>query len=216
MAAFGPIRGVMMGAKTWMLVYSNGNAKERLRASPKLDRSASTRLAQSLFPTAQLRPIEDGDLSYTNPPEDEIFVGCFPGVAVVAAEEFGLDQPSTLPSSFLSSELGSTVYLHAMHSVVDWFAFAIWEKGKLIRSLSLAPDHGILEDIGPRLEFEGPYWMGQHPVGEPGDDPPYAFPFHPLELGEAALKKLLGYQLEGMVDSTLITPWEIPLLRFKR
>ncbi|MGW3628080.1 DUF6928 family protein, partial [Streptomyces sp. NPDC000880] len=29
-----------------------------------------------------------------------------------------------------------------MHSVVDWLAFAVWEDGRLIRSLSLSPDDG--------------------------------------------------------------------------
>jgi hypothetical protein len=43
---------------------------------------------------------------------------------------------------------GRRTILHAMHSVVDWLAFAVWEDNRLIRSLSLAPDGGIIEDIG--------------------------------------------------------------------
>jgi hypothetical protein len=48
------------------------------------------------------------------------------------------------------------------------------------------------------------------------DDDAYPFPFHPLELGEAALSDLFGYQLEGFIDEGLVQPETIPLLRFKR
>ncbi|WP_439145646.1 DUF6928 family protein [Streptomyces canus] len=33
-----------------------------------------------------------------------------------------------------------------MHSVVGWFAFAAWGDGRLLRSLSLSPDSGIIEN----------------------------------------------------------------------
>ena len=32
------------------------------------------------------------------------------------------------------------------------------------------------------------------------------FPFHPLELGEAALREFFGYQVEGIVDPGPIEP----------
>lgn len=204
-----------MGAKTWMLVYANENAGEALRGSPRLDRDATLQLAQRLFPKDRLERIGDGDLSYTCPPDDELHIGCYPGVSILAAKEFGIDYPSRLPSTFLSIEGTKTVYLHAMHSVVDWFACAQWTDGKLVRSLSLYPDKGILENIGPKLPFEVPYWSGQHPATD-GDDDDYPFPFHPLELGEAALKAFFGYQLEGPPDPTLLQPESIPLVIYKR
>lgn len=38
------------------------------------------------------------------------------------------------------------MYLHAMHSVVDWFAFAVWgPDGKLRRALSVSPANGVIE-----------------------------------------------------------------------
>ena len=207
-----------MGAKTWMLVYANGNAGEILKSTPQLDRDATASLAGKLFPSEKLVPVEDGDLSFTCPPDDELVLGCFPGVSIIAAKEFGIDYPSKLPSIFLENASGQTIYLHAMHSVVDWFAYAVWSNGKLQRSLSLSPDSGILEDIGPRLPFEGPYWSGQHPVFDPeeDEDTDYPFAFHPLELGEAALQEFFGYQLEGMAVPTNLEPEGIPLVRFKR
>jgi hypothetical protein len=206
-----------MGAKTWMLVYSDGDARDALKARLALDRKATLRLAHTLFPREKLTPLTDGDLSYTCPPDDELFIGCFPGVSVVAAKEFGIDYPSKLSARFISAGGSVTTSLHAMHSVVDWFAYAQWTNGRLTRSLSLSPESGILENIGAKLPFEEPYWSGEHPAVDDGaDEQAYPFPFHPLELGEAALRGLFGYQLEGLVERDLLEPETIPLVRYKR
>lgn len=206
-----------MGAKTWMLVYADANAREALGAQPQLDREATQRLAGTLFPGEKLEPLGDGDLSYTCPPDNELHIGCFPGVSVVAAKEFGIDYPSRFAERFIAAGGSGTITLHAMHSVVDWFAYAKWADGKLIRSLSLSPDSGIMEDIGMRLPFEEPYWAGEYPAVDSEEEADaYPFPFHPLDLGEAALKELFGYQLEGYIDPLLIEPESIPLVRYKR
>lgn len=206
-----------MGAKTWMLVYAAHDPREAQRSSPRLNRDATQVLANKLFPRDTLELVGDGDLSYTCPPDDEIHIGQFSGVSVVAAKEFGTDCPSRLSRHFITEASGGSVYLHAMHSVVDWFAYALWRNGTLVRSLSLSPDSGILEDIGQRLPFEEPYWSGQHPaVDSEEDEDAYPFPFHPLELGEAALADLFGYHLEGLFDESLFGPESVPLLRFKR
>ncbi len=74
-----------------------------------------------------------------------------------------------------------------------------------------------MEDLGNRLPFEEPYWAGEHPALDPEEDPAsYPFPSHPLELGEAALQAMFGYQLEGYLDRSLLEPESIPLIRFKR
>ncbi len=209
-----------MGAKTWMLSYADGNPRDLLRAHAEFDRDATLKLAVRLFPRDRLTPLDDVDLMYTSPPDDELCIACFPGLSVVAAKEFGIDNPSKLPSNFLTHVPAKTVYLHAMHSVVDWFAFAVWHEGKLQRSLSLSPDSGIIEDIGQRMSFEMPYWSGKHPAVDPADedegDPPYPFPFHPLELGEAALAEFFGFTLEGTYDPSHILPETVPLASFKR
>lgn len=206
-----------MGAKTWMLVYAEQSAREALRRRPQLDREATLKFANKLFPKAKLVPIGDGDLSYTSPPDNEIHIGCFLGVSVVAAKEFGIDYPSKVPASFLQVGANGMVYLHAMHSVVDWFAFAQWKNGQLQRSLSLSPDSGVLENIGAKLPFEEPYWAGQRPVSDsPEEASEYPFPFHPLELGEAALGELFGYQLEGSGPADIPDPETITLVKFKR
>jgi hypothetical protein len=204
-----------VGAKTWMLVYADVDACEALKAKPALDREATLALANNLFPNETLTPADDGSLEYTCPPDNELHAGAFAGVSILAAKEFGIDYPSKLHRRFLTAGSYRKIYLHAMHSAVEWFAFGQWEDGELLRSLSLSPDSGILEDTGQRPPFEEPYWSGRHPaVKDEGDEYPY--PFHPLELGEAALKEFFGYQLEGYIDPALLKPESIPLIRYKR
>jgi hypothetical protein len=113
----------------------------------------------------------------------------------------------------------SKLYLHAMHSVVDWFAYAVWIDGQLSRSLSLSPDSGIMEDVGAPQPFEESYWAGHHPAVDPEDtdpdDEPYPLPFHPLDLAETALQELLGFTFEGLPRADDADPFEIPLAGFK-
>jgi len=83
--------------------------------------------------------------------------------------------------------------------------------------LSLSPDGGVLEDIGVKLPFELPYWAGEHPVFDDEEErSEYPFPFHPLELGEAALAEFFGYQLEGGNANAVLEPDTIPLMRLRR
>jgi hypothetical protein len=61
--------------------------------------------------------------------------------------------------------------------------------------------------------FEAPFWAGKHPVlpsgGWPGP-PGHPLPFHPLELGEAALHELMGFVLEG----TDVAAGDVELMEF--
>lgn len=187
-----------MGAKDWMLFYSNDEIRKILRSAPPLDRASTGALVRRLHPGAQVSEIEDGTLfEQANPPDHHVYAGCFPGLTVVCSGEVALDQPSQLHRKFLDEAAGRTVYLHAMHSVVDWFAYAIWNgDGSLRRALSVSPDDGVMESVGVPLDFEAPYWAGEHPVGD--DTTSYPLPFHPLDLAESALRSLFGFNYEGL------------------
>ena len=87
--------------------------------------------------------------------------------------EIGIDNPSSLSDKYLLNDYGRDIHLHAMHSVVDWFAFAHWENGVLQRSLSISPGNGVIEDLGSQKQFEKPYWQGKHPVVGPEDEYPF-------------------------------------------
>ena len=202
-----------MGAKTSLVAHVQGDARAILAARPALQHEETVDLVSALFPHLSLDAPRPADLSCTYFSDRSIAAGRFPGLQVVVSEEVAVDCPSQLSPRFIAAQ-GTTV-LHLMHSVVDWFAFAVWQDGRLVRSLSLSPDGGVVEDIGERLAFERPFWEGKHPAVAAGEDPAgYPLPFHPLELGEAALREFFGFQLEGYVDAALLDPESIPLLRF--
>ncbi len=204
-----------MGAKAWMLVSADGDAAEALAREPALDVEGTLELARNLFPKEKLQAAGETNLWDTAPSRRSIHLGRYADVAVVAAWAFGRDHPSRLPPHFLKALPSRNVYLVAMHSTVDWFAFAHWSGGMLVRSLSLAPDNGIMEDLGDRLPFEGPFWQGLHPVPSEGETP-YPLAFHPLDLAEVAMLSVFGYGMEGPVDANRVRPEAIRLLKLKR
>jgi hypothetical protein len=207
-----------MGAKTAMLVYADGDVADGLAdAAEFADEAGAAELLGLLWPPARIQPDgeepwELGDAVF--PPQGRACALSTPAVDVLCDQALMLDRPSQLPAHLVDASLGRTLYLHAMHSAVDWFAFAVWQDGALVRSLSLSPDDGVLEDTGGRLAFEEPFWAGRHPVG--GD---YALPFHPLELGEHALREFFGFNIEGADDggpsAGRLDPWAVELFGFQ-
>jgi hypothetical protein len=205
-----------MGAKTCLLFHTTGDARTLLAAGPVLDADETGRFVRSLFPTLPVDRPAPATLEDTYVPSGTVVAGCFPGLKIVVTDEVALDRLSQLPSHFIAPQ--GTTCVHVMHSVADFLSFAVWEDGVLKRSLGVAPDSGVMEDLGERLPFERPYWEGRHPAVDPEDleagEAPYPLPFHPLELGEAALLAFLGYQIEGVIDPQHLDPSRIPLLRF--
>jgi hypothetical protein len=206
-----------MGAKTWMLVYSDDDVPSILSEHPEIDRGKTEQLAKTAFPKHRIRTLEDATLLTTCPRGSKLVAGCFPRVAILAAKEFGIDYPSKLDGRFVGLIGSKKTYLFAMHSTVDFFAYAIWESGVLMRSISISPETGITEDIGERLSFEVPFWEGKHPAVDPDDDEDeYPLKFHPLEFGEATLSNLVGYSIEGPLPTDVVDPERIRLMTFSR
>lgn len=189
-----------MGAKTALLAFAEGHIRPALLGATRADRAATEALVRRAHPGYNVEPTDDGTLDATYPPDDITYATTLPGAELLCDRRLVLDQPSELPEHLLKAGAGKRIIMHGMHSVVDWLCFAVWEDGVLIRSLSLSPDGGIRENIGQPFDFEAPYWAGEHPVepipGWPSEGP-YPLPFHPLELGEEALRTLFGFILEG-------------------
>ena len=184
-----------MGAKNWMLFYTDGDVRPILQAAPPIDRAATRALVHRLYLTHQLIETEDGSLAETGPPDGLVLAGCFPRLSIVCTPEVALDRPSTLDRRFIKEAGGRTVYLHTMHAGADWFAFAKWDEGGYLeRSLSLAPGRGLIENIGAPLEFEHAYWGGERRLTDR-----YPLPFHPLDLAERVLRSLFGFNYDGPV-----------------
>jgi hypothetical protein len=189
-----------MGAKDWMLMYADGGVRPILQVPPPPDPDAINALIARLYPGHRIVGTDDGNLfDHANPPDHYVYASCRPGLTVICTREVALDRPSELERRFLDEARGRTVYLHAMHSVVDWFAYAVWSgDGVLRRSLSLSPDSGVIENIGSPLAFEAPYWAGDRPIDlDDADADPYPLPFHPLDMAEDALRSFFGFNFEG-------------------
>lgn len=195
-----------MGAKTGLLGYADGAVPDALRrvAGAEPDRERTHAMVRRLYPGWEVTSAADGTLDDTYPANGTAYAGSWPGLDLVCDKGVMLDFPSQLPARLVEASRGRRLVLHAMHSVVDWLAFAVWEDGRLVRALSVSPEDGITEDIGEPLPFERPYWAGERPadvVPWPGEEEePYALPFHPLELGEEALRALFGFTVEGRPD----------------
>ncbi|MET9875647.1 hypothetical protein ABZZ36_13635 [Actinacidiphila glaucinigra] len=194
-----------MGAKTGLLVYADGDAPELLRQVGPADLDRTAAMMRRLYPGREIEECEGSTLSDgVYPPSGTAYAASWPGVEVIADQRVMVDAPSQLTENLVAASAGRRLVLHAMHSVVDWLAFAVWEDGHLVRSLSLSPDNGIIENIGEPLPFELPYWAGHRPADVlpwPGEEAePYALPFHPLDLGEDALRALCGFIQEGRTE----------------
>jgi hypothetical protein len=201
-----------LGAKTALLAYATGDPVESLRQARELDPAATHALVAATHPAWEGTASSAVDLlDGCYPPEGTVYAGSFPGIDILSDQDVMNYQPSEFPARYLDAAAGRRVILHAMHSVTDTFAFGIWEEGGLVRSLCLSPADGIVENIGDPLPFEAPYWSGEHPAGDR-----YPLPFHPLELGgDAALRALFGFVLEGRRQPTDVDAGSVELAGFQ-
>jgi hypothetical protein len=204
--------GSSMGAKTALLAFVDGDLSATLRAATRSEtvglvpggsrgRGAgeAEAVVRRLSPGYEVTPTAGGTLfEDCYPPEDIVFAAVMPGATLLCGQRLVAETPSELPEHLLTEADGRRILFHSMHSVVDALTFAVWEDARLIRSLSVSPDTGIVEDIGEPLAFERPYLAGEHPVTSmfPGQGP-YPLPFHPLVLGQEALRALFGFVIEG-------------------
>lgn len=194
-----------------MVVYADGPVPALLGGEPEIDEEATTSLVQRLHPRGRLTELGYGDLlDHANPSDGEAWATVLDGLAIVCTSRVAGDRPSDIDPAIIGAMPGRTTYVAAMHSVVDWFAFAIWSPtGELVRSLSVSPDDGFIENVGDPLPFEAPYWAGEH------EEPDYPLPFHPLELGEDALGNLFGFCFEGTPPADAVDPEDVTLLGFR-
>jgi hypothetical protein len=186
------------GAKTALLAFADGDLRPALLGATRSERAEVERLVRQLYPGYLVASADDGTLSDDlYPPDDITYATVLAGTELLCDRRLVLDYPSELPEHLRNAGAGRRIIMHGMHSVVDWLCFAVWEDGRLVRSLSLSPGSGIRENIGEPYDFEVPYWAGEHSVPGWPDWQPYPLPFRPLELGEEALRALFGFVVEG-------------------
>lgn len=132
--------------------------------------------------------------------------------ALVGYREIGPDRPSEIGAWIAAVSPTGSAHGVFMHSVVDYGAFAVCEHGVLRRSVSLAPDAGILENIGDAYAFEAPYWDRERPVDHA---PGYPLQFHPLDFADEALLAFFGFGLERPSSTCSVDPGTIELPAYR-
>ena len=201
-----------MGAKTALLAFTDGDIRPALRGAGRSARAEVEALIRRVHPGHVVEPADDDTLlDGVYPPDGVTYATVLAGAELYCDRRLVVDRPSELPEYLRLAGAGRRIIMHGMHSAVDWLGFAVWEDGVLVRSLSLSPDGGIQENIGEPYDFELPYWAGEHRV-EPG---PYPLPFHPLDLGEEALRALFGFVVEGRPSPDDIDPDDVHLHGFR-
>ena len=191
-----------MGAKSAAVVFAQGWPADLLASCPAHDPAQAADVAARVFPDRTCVRVEDDDFLELYPGEDELIVGCYPGVVIVAAQDLGGLEPEEMEQSLIRLVPATTVLHHSMHSVVDWFAYSLWQDGRLVRALSVSPDDGVMTDVGERQPFEVPYWNGEHPWDdeEPDEDDPNDMSIDALELSIRARRCMDNLEIRTIGD----------------
>ncbi|CAM5530754.1 MULTISPECIES: DUF6928 family protein [Streptomyces] len=199
-----------MGSKAAIVAFADEHPRNILRREPEIDLQKARLLAEEVLgATASETELLPLDLAAW-PSPGTVCTASFPGLEIVCSRDLAKANPSQLTEYVARRAAGRTAYGVFMHSAEDWASFAMWSGGELLRSVSMSPDSGITEDLGERLSFEIPFWNGQRPASDSG----YSLPFHPVELGNEALREFFGFILEGHEDSSCIDPEEIEMPAF--
>ncbi|BCY12496.1 hypothetical protein [Actinoplanes sp. L3-i22] len=195
-----------MGAKTSLVLIGDGS----LAGAGSPDPAAARALAAASVPGYELTPLGETELIEEVRPAHELIYVAIAGDTAALSDRRVADWAAP-PAPLLELAAGRRIVRHAMHSVSDAFQLTVWEAGEIVRDLAMSAGSGVTADAGPRYPFEEPFWAGAHPVPAPG----YRIPFHPLDLGEQALRAFFGFIIEGRAAPTDIDPFTIRALGFR-
>jgi hypothetical protein len=200
-----------MGSKAAIVMFADRDHLSGFRGNLVADQERSEVFAGKILAS---KAVQVGALSLDAavwPGKELLCAASFAGFEVACLRRFAQRHPSRLTEEISRLAAGRDAYGVFMHSVEDWAAFAVWSGGKLIRAVSASPEFGVIEDIGNRLQFEEPFWAGTHRTVR---NPEYVLPFHPIDLGNEALREFFGFILEGRMDDSCIDPEELELFTF--
>jgi uncharacterized protein DUF6928 len=206
----------VVGAKTALFAFTESDLPAVLRRATKDDATrpdpaAVEAMVRAVHPGYDVIPVRDGFLGdLVFPSETAVYATVLPGAALFCSQRLVSRLPSELPVHLVNLAAGRRVLLHTMQSTVDALTFGVWQDGRVIRSLALSPRDGIVEDIGEPFAFEAPFWGGGRPAGEG-----YPLPFHPLDLGEEALRALFGFVREGRPQPDDVDVAEVHMYGFQ-
>lgn len=201
-----------MGSKAAILVLADGRPERLIRDASGLDLPRSQSLAARVLGGT---PRQSGALPLDLavwPEDGTVCVASFERFDLVCSRVFARDHPSDMVIEASRLAGGRNAYAVCMESSRDWTSILAWSPSQIVRAVSLNPSEGVLEDVGHKFPFEDPFWNGRRPVQTTG----YALPFHPIDLGNEALRNFFGFILEGAEDDLCVDPEEVEVPVFQR
>ncbi|MGW7276642.1 DUF6928 family protein [Streptomyces sp. NPDC054864] len=200
-----------MGSKAAILVLTDERPERLFRDTSGLDLPRSQSLATRVLGGAT-RQSDALPLDLAVWPEDgTVCVASFGRFDLVCSRAFATDHPSDIAIEASRLAGGRNAYAVCMESSRDWSSILAWSPPQIVRAVSLNPSEGVLEDVGHKFPFEYLFWDGQRPVQTGG----YPLPFHPIDLGNEALRNFFGFILEGAEDDFCVDPEEVEVPVFQ-
>lgn len=209
-----------MGFKCTYSAISPGIPREDIWRLPEGGRRQAELAIKELFSDAYAYA-RSGSSEDTYPTDEGVWIGTWGDTVLLSAD------PELLLGAQWDLHDGLGRWDLNVHSVVDLCQFEVTGGPFGDRQVALYPDmETTFEEActGHPLPFEEPYLAGEH--DEPTDeDDEYAprIPFHPLELGDAAVLWMFGIMGESPPSDAVVDPllaersgsWEIPMHRFE-
>lgn len=213
-----------MGFKTNLIALSTDVPRLAITAGDEGGRSAAEAVVAEIFPGRALTFSGTSNVYEASyPGDDSVGVSTFGDVVVLGGNwvvEKGHDE-------VVAAARGRTVWEVSIHSVVDLCHIEVRAPdGRIVRKLDRYTDMEPGDvDAGTRgdpLPFEAPYWAGEHPVSDDEEEdagygPGDSTPFHPLDMGEAAMGWIFGFYGESappdaVQDSlTTVDGFDVPM-----
>lgn len=187
-----------------------------LREHREPDQGAAQALAKQLFEDHEITPKTTGTLAgCAGPADDEIYIGCYPGLTVVCTRQVRLPDPTTLPEPLIRPLACEHTYLVSFDASMGWGSFAHWERGEFRRGFS-SSRMKILADAGLPMVWERPFWAGERPVLWRANEipDPQCLPYDPLDFADEANGEWLGFQYRAPVVAGALLPRDIAVCGF--
>ncbi|AZQ32128.1 hypothetical protein EJ357_47570 [Streptomyces cyaneochromogenes] len=196
-----------MGSKVSVLAFAHQTPREVLHSELVDDAVSSRRLVERILPDQGMEPVGPVTLDEALWPLPGIAcAGSFEGLELITSQDLRERRPSDLTDDIHRWGDDRSAFAVFMDSIVGWAAFAMWDHGRLRRSVSISHEEGIIEDEGVRFTFEQTYWDRSLSS---------RLGFHPIELGNEALRAFFGFVLEGRWDQHCIDPEEIAVTEYR-
>ncbi|ALG83805.1 DUF6928 family protein [Gordonia phthalatica] len=183
-----------------------------LRSGVSIDPAQTTSFIEKAFANTEITAIGTSDLgAAVGGADNRVFAAHFGSLAVLAGHSLRTADPNELTAYLADLGVGHTWALISVDPGADIGCFARWDDGDLHRAFA-GTSTSIKIDAGLPHPFEGPYWAGEHPQPDAGDDP-LALPFHPGALADAANREWFGFGFRESEPS--LDPARIPVTVYR-